>query len=74
LAQVLAVTGQRELLEHDPALRASIRLRNPYVDPLNYLQAELLGRLRRGEEPEEECLRVILRSINGIAAALRNTG
>ena len=68
---VLAAAGVSELLERQPVLRRSIRLRNPYVDPMNAIQVELLRRHRDGDESAQLPL---LRSIAGIAAALRNTG
>jgi phosphoenolpyruvate carboxylase len=68
---VLAATGVSRLLERQPMLRRSIDLRNPYVDPMNALQVELLRRHRAGDESAQLPL---LRSIAGIAAALRNTG
>ena len=71
VAGVLAATGVSRLLERQPMLRRSIDLRNPYVDPMNAVQVELLERLRAGEADAELPL---LRSIAGIAAALRNTG
>ena len=67
------VTGQRERLAGDPALARSLRQRFPYIDPLNHLQAELLRRFRRGETDERVRTGIHL-SINGVAAALRNTG
>ena len=70
-AAVLAIVEARELLDRHPVLQQSIRLRNPYVDPMNAIQVELLGRWRAGDEA---ALRPLLRSIAGIAAALRNTG
>jgi len=70
---VLAVTGQTELLERNAVLSNSIRLRNPYVDPLSLLQVELLRRKRAGER-SEELDRAITATINGISAGLRNTG
>lgn len=75
--QVLAVTGQKELLAAKDTLRRSIALRNPYVDPLNYIQVEVLSRLRseRGDEAEQAQLREALElSIMGISEGLRNTG
>lgn len=45
-AAVLAASGEAELLDGEPALQASVRLRNPYVDPLSYVPVELLRRLR----------------------------
>jgi phosphoenolpyruvate carboxylase len=68
---VLAATGVTRLLERQPMLRRSIDLRNPYVDPMNALQVELLRRHRAGDGSAQLPL---LRSIAGIAAALRNTG
>lgn len=70
---VLAVTGQSRLLEKNPTLARSLRLRNPYVDPLSIIQIELLRRKRRGETSEELDY-VLAATINGIAAGLRNTG
>ena len=68
------ITGQNGLLEHLPILRRSIDLRNPYVDPLSFIQLVLLKRLRDGEGPAEETLTAVLESINGIASGLKNTG
>ncbi len=70
---VLAVTQQTELLESNQVLARSIRLRNPYVDPMSLLQLELLRRKRAGEQGEE-LDRAITATINGISAGLRNTG
>ncbi len=70
---VLAVTQQTELLEKNQVLANSIRLRNPYVDPMSLLQLELLRR-KRGGESSEELDRAITATINGISAGLRNTG
>ncbi len=71
VAGVLAATGVSRLLERQPMLRRSVDLRNPYVDPMNAVQVELLLRHRAGDESAQLPL---LRSIAGIAAALRNTG
>ncbi len=70
------LTGQKELLDQEPWLQRSIRVRNPYIDPMNYVQVALLKRLRAAPEgPEAEALReAVLLSVNGIAAGLRNTG
>ena len=70
---VLAVAQQKVLLESNPVLARSIRLRNPYVDPMSLLQLELLRRKRAGEQGEE-LDRAITATINGISAGLRNTG
>ena len=69
---VLEIVEARELLDRHPVVQRSIRLRNPYVDPMNAIQVELLRRWR--ETGAEEVKRPLLRSIAGIAAALRNTG
>jgi phosphoenolpyruvate carboxylase len=73
LAAVLAVTGQHELLQNNQVLARSIRLRNPYVDPMSLIQVDLLRRKRAGEDTEE-VNRAIAGTINGISAGLRNTG
>jgi len=70
---VLAVTDEKELLERNAVLSNSIRLRNPYVDPMSLLQVELLRRKRAGER-SDELDRAITATINGISAGLRNTG
>ncbi|HEU5234973.1 MAG TPA: phosphoenolpyruvate carboxylase [Terriglobales bacterium] len=70
---VLQITGQSELLEKNPILARSIRLRNPYVDPMSIMQAELLRRKRAGQQSKEFDY-VLGATINGIAAGLRNTG
>jgi phosphoenolpyruvate carboxylase len=71
---VCQITGQTELLERSPVLRTSIERRNPYVDPLSFIQLVLLRRLRAGEEPRDELVTAVLESINGVAAGLKNTG
>jgi phosphoenolpyruvate carboxylase len=70
---ILRVTGQSELLQNYPVLARSIRLRNPYVDPMSLIQVELLKRKRRGEE-SDELNYALAATINGIAAGLHNTG
>jgi phosphoenolpyruvate carboxylase len=84
---VLQITGHRRLLESNPVLRRSIDVRNPYVDPINLLQVELLRRLRsrptsssglpaseRDAADEVQLRRALLVTINGVAAGMRNTG
>ncbi len=73
LDAVLAVTGQTVLLETNPVLARSIKLRNPYVDPLSLIQVDLLRRKRAGEVTPE-LNRAIAGTINGISAGLRTTG
>ena len=75
---VLSIVRAGELLDRHPSVQRTIRLRNPYVDPINAVQVELLQRLarpcarRRGRA--SACERPLARSIAGIAAGLRNTG
>lgn len=74
---ILQITGQQEILDNVPVIQESIRLRNPYVDPLSYMQVQLLSELRQLREKGEDdalLLREVLLTINGIAAGLRNTG
>jgi phosphoenolpyruvate carboxylase len=71
VAAVLEIVETGELLDRQPVIQRSIRLRNPYVDPMNAIQVELLARWRSGDASVR---RPLLRSIAGIAAALRNTG
>ncbi|HZR95390.1 MAG TPA: phosphoenolpyruvate carboxylase [Gaiellaceae bacterium] len=71
VAAVLEIVEADELLDRHPTVQRSVRLRNPYVDPMNAVQVELLRRHRGGDEAVAQPL---LRSIAGIAAALRNTG
>lgn len=70
---LLEITEQSELLDKNPILARSIRLRNPYVDPMSIVQAEMLRRKRAGEQSPELDY-VLGATINGIAAGLRNTG
>ena len=76
--QILYVTEQRELLENKPLLQRAIASRNPYVDPLNFIQINLLRQYRSLPDPEgkegQELLKSIFLTINGIAAGLKNTG
>jgi phosphoenolpyruvate carboxylase len=83
VAGVLLITGQKAILDNAPVLQRSIRLRNPYVDPLSFVQVALLHRLRQEcgpaaiDEDRERCdkmLEIILHSINGIAAGVQTTG
>ena len=70
---LLDVTGQGRLLEKHPTLDESIRLRLPYIEPLNLLQVELLRRHRAGED-DPRVAEAIQLSINAVATALRNSG
>ncbi len=71
---LLAITKQSELLQDNPALDRSIRMRVPYLDPLNHIQVEFLKLHRAADAQDEQILRGIQLSINGISAGLRNSG
>ena len=81
---VLSITGHSRLLEDNPVLSRSIDVRNPYVDPINLLQVELLRRVREERRTAADRIgtgehagalqRALLVTINGIAAGMRNTG
>ena len=75
---VLAISGHANLLEGEPVTQNAVQLRNPYVDPLNYIQVEMLRRIRilpDQEGEEAQAIREVIGiTINGIAAGLRNTG
>ncbi len=71
---ILALKGRDELLADDYRLRLSIRLRNPYVDPISLLQVDLLRRWRAGDREDETLLRALVATVNGIAAGIQNTG
>jgi phosphoenolpyruvate carboxylase len=77
-SMILRITQQSHLLEQNPVLARSIRLRNPYVDPMSWIQVDLLRRKREenrtGEEDDSAINRAITSTINGISAGLRNTG
>jgi phosphoenolpyruvate carboxylase len=71
---VLSLTQATELMSHTPWSRESVKLRNPYIDPLNFLQTELLARTRREVEPSEHVQLALMLTIAGVAAGMRNTG
>jgi phosphoenolpyruvate carboxylase len=73
IAAVLRVTGHRQLLEENAVLRRSIEVRNPYVDPINLVQIELIRRLREGQD-DARLHHAFKVTVNGIAAGMRNTG
>lgn len=71
---VTLLKGTRGLLDQDPTLQRSIRLRNPYVDPMSLLQIDLLGRWRDNGREDEGLFDALLSTVRGIAHGLQNTG
>ena len=71
---VLRVRGTHELLADDPRLALSIRLRNPYADPMSLIQVDLLQRWRAAGRPDDALFGALVSSVHGVAQALQNTG
>jgi phosphoenolpyruvate carboxylase len=71
---VKRLSGQQELLEHDPRLALSIRLRNPYIDPISALQVDLLKRWRDSGREDDALLRALVACVNGVSQGVQNTG
>jgi phosphoenolpyruvate carboxylase len=74
LQQIMEIAKVRQVLDTDPILKEAVARRDPFLDPLNYIQAELLDRKRREARKDPELLRAILITVNGISHGLRNTG
>ena len=72
--QVLAIKGCRELLDSEPTLQRSIRLRNPYVDPLHLTQVDLLRRWRDAGRQDRALFEALVASVNGISQGLQGSG
>ncbi len=71
---LLRLKGSGALLQDEPRLAASIRLRNPYVDPMSLLQVDLLQRWRQGERKDNALLQALVACVNGVSQGLQNTG
>jgi len=78
MAEILRLRGEETLLDSDPVLQRTLRVRDDYLAPLHYLQVALTERRRAdreaGREPDPDLARALLLTVNGIAAGLRNTG
>jgi phosphoenolpyruvate carboxylase len=76
LREICAVRDEAHLLDREPILQRAIARRNPFIDPLSFVQLELLRRLRApgGDPDDADLVRASLLAINGIAGGLRNTG
>jgi phosphoenolpyruvate carboxylase len=71
--QTLAVTGEAGLLNRNPTLARTLAVRDVYIDPMSFVQVELLAKARAGGS-DDKLRRALLSTVNGIAAGLRNTG
>ena len=74
LQWVMALNGNTWLLQHDQRLALSIRLRNPYIDPISVMQADLLKRWRDSDREDDALLHALVASINGVSQGVQNTG
>ncbi|MFO7446008.1 MAG: phosphoenolpyruvate carboxylase [Ignavibacteriaceae bacterium] len=74
---VLLITNEKELLEQDKQLQRTLRLRNPYIDPISFIQVHLIKQYRNSKiskKKKEDLLHILRASVNGIAAGIKNTG
>jgi phosphoenolpyruvate carboxylase len=74
LSMVLRLRGSASLLDSDPTLQRSIKLRNPYIDPMHLMQVDLLRRWRATQRQDQALFGALRATINGIAQGLQATG
>jgi phosphoenolpyruvate carboxylase len=74
VGHILAIKGCARLLDSEPTLQRSIRLRNPYVDPIHMMQVDLLNRWRENGRQDRDLLEALIASVNGIAQGLQGSG
>jgi phosphoenolpyruvate carboxylase len=72
--RVLAIKGCARLLDSEPTLQRSIRLRNTYVDPIHLTQVDLLRRWREADRQDREIFEALVASVNGISQGLQGSG
>jgi len=72
--RVLEICGRAHLLAHQPVLAESIRLRNPYVDPLNFIQLKYLERWRQSRRPDPQLMHLLQTTVAGVAFGMKSTG
>ena len=73
-AWILRLKGTDRVLAEDPRLALSIRLRNPYLDPMNLMQVDLVSRWRAADREDEALFTALVATVNGIAQGMQNTG
>jgi phosphoenolpyruvate carboxylase len=73
---ILKITGEKALLDHNKSLQRTLSLRNPYIDPISFIQINFIKKYRASNSVKEknELLKILRSSVNGIAAGIRNTG
>jgi phosphoenolpyruvate carboxylase len=76
ISAILDITGEKALLDHNKSLQRTLALRNPYIDPISFIQVDLIKKYRNSKsvKKKSELINILRSSVNGIAAGIRNTG